>query len=133
MTAKGTNSYASNYDPAETLSRLSVQLVERRMTIFSTIDHGAAADNVGMALRPTVVIAFGNPLSGTLLMQLSQTIGIDLPLKALIWEDVEATTWLTLSDPLWLAAHHGITVEGNEVIQTMSTTLREIVRLTTGS
>ena len=77
------------------------------MTILARIDHAAAAANVGMALRPTEVLIFGNPLAGTPLMQAAQTIGIDLPLKALVWQDDAGKTWLAYNDPTWLARRHG--------------------------
>ncbi len=73
------------------------------MTILARIDHAAAAAKVGMTLRPTEVLIFGDPLAGTPLMQAAQTLGIDLPLKALVWQDDAGKTWVAYNDPTWLA------------------------------
>ncbi|HVU38156.1 MAG TPA: DUF302 domain-containing protein, partial [Opitutales bacterium] len=74
------------------------------------IDHAAGAAEAGLALAPTVVVIFGNAKSGTPLMQANQTLGIDLPLKALVWQDVAGKTWLSYNDPAWLAQRHGVMV-----------------------
>src|SRR4029450_12973509 len=72
------------------------------------IDHAAGAAAVGMPLRPTELLIFGNPPAGTPLMQAEQTIGIDLPLKALVWEDASGGVWIAYNDPAWLAVRHGL-------------------------
>jgi uncharacterized protein (DUF302 family) len=76
------------------------------MHVFARIDHAAAAAQVGMALRPTELLLFGHPRGGTPLMQDRQTAAIDLPLKALAWEDAEGHVWLTSNEPAWLARRH---------------------------
>jgi uncharacterized protein (DUF302 family) len=76
--------------------------------VFARIDHAQGANEVGLALRPTELLIFGNAKGGTPLMQSRQTIGIDLPLKALAFEDADGTVWLCYNDPAWLAARHGV-------------------------
>jgi uncharacterized protein (DUF302 family) len=75
---------------------------------MARIDHAAAAAEVGMELAPTEVVIFGNPRAGTPLMQAAPTMVIDLPLKALVWQDGAGKTWLAYNDPAWLAARHGV-------------------------
>jgi uncharacterized protein (DUF302 family) len=77
------------------------------LTVFARIDHADGASAVGLSLGPTEVLIFGNAKGGTPLMQAVQTIGIDLPLKTLVWQDATGETWLSWSDPAWLAARHG--------------------------
>jgi uncharacterized protein (DUF302 family) len=78
----------------------------RGMTVFAHIDHAAGAAAAGLSLRPTEVLIFGNAKGGTPLMQAVQTIGIDLPLKALVWQDASGVTFLSYNDPAWLAKRH---------------------------
>ncbi|MFZ5781144.1 MAG: DUF302 domain-containing protein [Pseudomonadota bacterium] len=113
MTVPGLRTFRSRHDPAETLERLEAAVAQHGMTVFARIDHGAAAEKVGMELRPTVVVLFGNPKAGTPYMQASQTLGIDLPLKALVWQDGEGTTWVGVNEPAWLFRRHGVDDEGS--------------------
>jgi uncharacterized protein (DUF302 family) len=83
--------------------------------VAARVDHAAAAAAVGFALPATEVLIFGNPRAGTPLMQAAQTIGIDLPLKALVWRDVSGATFVGYNDPHWLARRHGAEI-GNEAI-----------------
>lgn len=99
---------ASEHDPSETADRLAAAVTSHGMTVMARIDHAAAAAAVGLSLRPTEVIVFGNPLGGTPLMQAAQTAGIDLPLKALVWQDEGGRTWLGYNAPKWIAERHGI-------------------------
>ena len=78
------------------------------MTVFARIDHAAGAAEVGLTLRPTELIIFGNARGGTPLMQSVQTIGIDLPLKALVWQDAGGKTWISYDEPNWIAQRHGV-------------------------
>ena len=100
---------ASTFDVPETVTRLCAAIEAAGMTIFARIPHDQAATNVDMDLRPTEVVVFGNPKIGTTLMQSSQLIGLDLPLKVLAWEDAAGTTHLGYVDPNYLAARYGIT------------------------
>jgi uncharacterized protein (DUF302 family) len=107
------------------MDRLEAEIKARGMTIFARINHSALAEQAGLALRPTEVILFGNPRGGTPLMQANQTIGIDLPLKALVWEDAAGKTWLSYNEPPWLAKRHQIA--GTERVTTsMGSVLTDI-------
>ena len=79
----------SAHDASETVKRFKELLAQKGIEVFAHIDHAAAARTVGLPLRPTQVLIFGNPKAGTPLMQSRQTIGLDLPLRALVWEDGE--------------------------------------------
>ncbi len=98
----------SAYDVPATVARLTDVLHAKGIVLFATIDHAAGAAEAGLELRPTVLLIFGNPKAGTPLMQAAQTVGIDLPLKALIWEDQKGQTHLTCNDPIWISARHGL-------------------------
>jgi uncharacterized protein (DUF302 family) len=89
------------------MQRLEAAVKAKGMTVFAHVDHAAAAAEVGLNLRPTDLLIFGSPKGGTPLMQSTQTIGIDLPLKALVWQDDKGKTWLSYNDPAWLVQRHG--------------------------
>ncbi len=91
----------------ETATRLVAVLQERGLKLFARIDHAAGAVSIGRPLRPTEVFIFGNPRGGTPLMECAQTAGIDLPLKALIWQDASGQVWIGYNDPAWIGARHG--------------------------
>lgn len=116
MAADGLTTIPSTYAPKDTMNRLEAEVKAKGMTVFARIDHAAGAAEVGMSLRPTELLIFGSPKGGTPLMQSVQTIGIDLPLKALVWQDASGNTWLSYNDPGWLAKRHGL---GNEVQPTV--------------
>ncbi len=97
----------SPYSPAETLTRLEAQVRQRNLAVVARVDHAAGAQRVGQTLRPTEVMIFGNPQGGTPLMVCAQGVGIDLPLKALVWVDAAGQTWLAYNDPVWLVQRHG--------------------------
>ena len=107
----------SAHGPAETMQKLIAAVTAKGLSILAHIDHAGAAAKVGMELRATDLLIFGNPKGGTPLMQASQTIGIDLPLKALVWQDQDAKTWLGYNDPAWFCARHG--VENDKVAAAM--------------
>lgn len=98
----------SPYSATETMTRFENVVKQRGLTVFARVDHAAGAATIGKSLRPTEVIIFGNPQGGTPFMECAQTVGIDLPLKALIWEDDSAQVWLGHNDPLFLAQRHGV-------------------------
>jgi uncharacterized protein (DUF302 family) len=108
MTEDGVVTTASAHPFVETLGRLESALRDKGMTVFARVDHSAGAVSVGLSLRPTVLILFGNPKGGTPLMQAAQKIGLELPLKVLVWQDESAKTWLSYDDPAWLARRFGI-------------------------
>lgn len=106
--ADGVVALKSRHPPRETMNRLEASAKERGLIVFARIDHAAGAARVGKTLRPTEVLVFGNPAGGTPLMECAQTVGIDLPMKALVWEDAQGEVWLGYNDPAWLAMRHGV-------------------------
>jgi uncharacterized protein (DUF302 family) len=96
----GLISVKSSHDVKNTADRLETVLNEKGMTVFLRVDHTEGARKVGQELRPTELVIFGNPKVGTPLMQCSQTVAIDLPQKALIWQDESGQVWLTYNDPV---------------------------------
>ncbi|NIO43765.1 MAG: DUF302 domain-containing protein [Burkholderiales bacterium] len=100
---KSDRSVSATADKLDELAR------QRGLTVFARIDHGAGATKVGKTLRPTELLIFGNPNAGTPFMQCSQTVAIDLPLKALVWEDGSGQVWVGYNDPAYIAARHGVT------------------------
>jgi uncharacterized protein (DUF302 family) len=114
MAVQGLTTVKSSHAPQETMNRLEAAVKAKGLTVFARIDHAEDASTAGLSLRPTEVLIFGNAKGGTPLMQAAQTIGIDLPLKALVWQDASGQTWLSLNDPAWLAARHGL--EGVEAV-----------------
>ena len=123
MAADGLTTLRSSYGPKDTMTRLEAEVKARGMTVFARIDHAAGAAGAGLSLRPTELLIFGNAKAGTPLMQTVQTTGIDLPLKALVWEDASGATWLSYNDPAWLAQRHGVAGETETVIGMMSKAL----------
>ena len=105
---EGLTSVRSNFGPKETMDRLEAEIRAQRMTVFARIDHAGGAALVGLQLAPTELIIFGNARGGTPLMQSVQTVGIDLPLKALVWEDAAGKTWLSYNEPSWIARRHNV-------------------------
>ena len=99
----------SPYSVADTLDRLEKLLKAKGVVIFARIDHAAGAKKAGMELRPTQVMLFGNPKIGTPLMMANQRIGLDLPLKVIVWQDADGTTQLAYLDPAKLQARYAIT------------------------
>jgi uncharacterized protein (DUF302 family) len=108
MSDQGLKTIASAFSVRETIDRLGRIATARGLLVFARIDHAAGAAQVGMALRPTELVLFGHPRGGTPLMQERQTAGIDLPLKALAWEDAEGKVWLTYNEIPWLADRHNL-------------------------
>jgi len=97
----------SPHSQAETVSRLEAQVRQRNLNVAARVDHAAAAQRIGQTLRPNEVVIFGNPQAGTPLMQCAPTVGIDLPMKALVWTDAAGQVWLGYNDPAWLVHRHG--------------------------
>ena len=98
----------SSYSEEETMDRFETIAKNKGLKIFARIDHAAGAKKIGRALRPTEVLIFGNPQGGTPFMECSQTVGIDLPLKVLVWQDAEGQVWLGYNDPVYLAKRHDV-------------------------
>lgn len=124
----GLISQKSTFPVKETVDRL-VQLIESKgLTVFCRIDHAANAVTAGLQLRPTEVLIFGNGKGGTPLMQATQTIGIDLPLKALAWQDAGGQTWISYNDPVWLTERHGSAAQSLAAATAMRTMLAAVTR-----
>ncbi len=92
----------------DTMDRLESLVKQKGLTIFARIDHAAGAAKIGKKLRPTELLIFGNPQGGTPFMECGQTVGIDLPLKALVLEDASGQVWIGYNDPEFLAQRHGV-------------------------
>src|SRR3954447_1812392 len=126
MNPEGLTIRPSSYGPKETMDRLAASAVDKGIAIVARIDHAAAAAEAGLELRPTEVLIFGNARAGTPLMQGGQTIGIDLPLKVLVWQDHKGDTWLAYNDPNWLAKRHGATLGTDRVLASMTERLSAV-------
>ncbi|MGO3346396.1 MAG: DUF302 domain-containing protein [Marinomonas sp.] len=100
--------YESHYSVQETADRFESIATSKGLTVFARIDHQSNAESVGLALRPTQVIIFGNPKVGTPLMQCAQNMAIDLPQKVLVSEDADHNVWLTYNNPEYLKERHNI-------------------------
>ena len=133
MAADGLTTIKSSYGPKETMDRLEAAVKAKGLTVFARIDHAAGAAEVGLSLRPTELLIFGNAKGGTPLMQSDQTVGIDLPLKALVWQDASGDTWLSYNDPSWIAKRHGLGHEVDAAVNAMSAALDGIARTATTS
>jgi uncharacterized protein (DUF302 family) len=120
--ADGLIAVPSAHDVKTTMNRLEAAVKQKNMNVFARIDHAAGAAKVGKQLRPTEVLIFGNPKGGTPLMLCAQTAGIDLPLKALAWQDDAGKVWLGYNDPAYVAGRHQAG-ECGEVVQNMSKAL----------
>ena len=120
--AGGLISVKSAHDVKTTADRLENMLNQKGMKVFIRINHEQGARKIGQELRPTELIIFGNPKVGTPLMRCAQSVGIDLPQKALIWQDAMGQVWLSYNDPNYLVARHQITGCG-EVIKKVAKAL----------
>lgn len=98
----------SPYTYSETLQRVEAALQSRSLSVFARIDHSGEAKKVGLKMSPTQVIIFGSPKGGTPLMVASPTLAIDLPLKALVWEDAGGKVWVSYNSPEYLKRRHNI-------------------------
>lgn len=103
----GLVSVKSPHSQSDTVNRLEAEVRQRNLIVTARIDHAAAAQRIGQTLRPNEVVIFGNPQAGTPLMQCAPTVGIDLPIKALVWTDGTGQVWLGYNDPAWLVHRHG--------------------------
>lgn len=133
MAADGLVTVRSSFGPKDTMTRLETAVKARGMTVFAHIDHAAGAADVGLSLRPTELLIFGNAKGGTPLMQSNQTTGIDLPLKALVWQDASGTTWLSYNDPSWLAQRHELGQEVQMAVSAIAAALKAVAKAATTS
>lgn len=119
MVADGLVTIDSPLDATATLTWIEAALAAKGVTVFARIDHAAGANAVGLPLLPTTVLIFGNAQAGTKLMQIDQRIGIDLPLRFLVWTDEAGVTHLSYNDPAWIAGRYDITPETAPVLGAM--------------
>lgn len=105
--ADGMTAVKSPHSVKETADRLEAAAKARNLVVFLRVDHAAGAQKIGRTLRPTELLVFGNPQGGTPLMECAQSVGVDLPLKALAWQDESGQVWLGYNEPQYLAARHG--------------------------
>ena len=129
MAADGLTTIRSSFGPKETMNRVEAEVKVKGLTVFARVDHAAGAAEVGLPLRPTELLVFGNAKGGTPLMQSVQTIGIDLPLKALVWQDGSGTTWLSYNDPRYLAKRHGLGREVEAAVNAMAAALDALAKV----
>jgi len=130
MSTTGLITIPCRHPVKEAMDRLEHNLRETGVTIFARIDHAGGAALAGMTMRPTELLIFGNPKAGSPLMQAAQTMGIDLPLKILAWEDAEGKIWMSYNEVGWLADRHG--VKGMPAIGALSETIAKIAMAASG-
>lgn len=120
----------SHHSVKVTLDRLENALKEKGITIVTRWSHDAGAKKIGIPLRPTELLIFGNPKLGSHMFTSNQTAGIDLPLKALAWEDKKGQVWLTYNDPKYIANRHGIK-DRAEIVKKMTGALNNLTNAAT--
>jgi uncharacterized protein (DUF302 family) len=126
--AEGLVTIASRHSVKDTIDRLESLLKTKGVTVFARIDHAAGAVSAGLPLRPTEVLVFGNPKAGTPLMQAQQSIGIDLPLKMLAWEDAAGKVTLSYNDMVWLAGRHRLPPEVEPQLNALASLLATLAK-----
>jgi uncharacterized protein (DUF302 family) len=131
MAAQGLVTIQSSYGPEDTMDRLEAEVKAKGMTVFARIDHAAGAAGMGLSLRPTELLIFGNAKGGRPLMQSVQTIGIDLPLKALVWQNASGKTWPSYNDPAWLVERHGLSGDAGAAVTMMTSALDAVAKAAT--
>ena len=123
--------FKSNHSVKETVERFESIAQEQGLNIVATVNHQAGAESVDLELRPTQVIIFGNPRAGTPLMQCNQTAGIDLPQKALIWEDEQGQVWLGYNSPRYLSIRHRLKGCADEALERIGNNLNMLAQKVT--
>ena len=131
MTPEGMTVRKSRRGPQQTADRFAAVAGDEGMTLLARIDHASAAAEAGLELRPTEVLILGNPRADTPLMKVAQTIGIDLPLRVLVWQDEEGQTWLGYNDPRWLARRHVADAGADRILAAMTEALATITERAT--
>jgi uncharacterized protein (DUF302 family) len=122
----------SAHGGTETIERLKSLLSQKNIQVFAEIDHAAGAQQAGLSLRPTRLLIFGNPQAGTPLMQSQRTMGLDLPLRVLIWEDETGKVWLTYHRLEFLAQHHHV-LDRDEAVKALGAGLAALARAATAA
>jgi uncharacterized protein (DUF302 family) len=103
------------------------------MTVFARIDYAAHAAAAGASLRPTELVLFGNAVNGAILLADEQTIAIDMPMRALAWEDENGEAWLTYPDLAWIGRRHDLGEKSAALLQKLETSMAGIARTVTGN
>lgn len=128
----GIVSVESQFEVTETIDRLAETVTRLGLLVFGRIDHAAGARDVGLALRPTELLIFGNPKGGTPLMQDKQIAGIDLPVKALAWKDETGKVWLSYNAAEWLAARHGLSDASVASVRAIADGMDKVIGIAAG-
>src|SRR5262245_22628184 len=131
MSDNGLVTLQSRFSVRETIDRLAAKVTSLGLHVFARVDHAAGAAHVAMTLRPTELLIFGNPKGGTPLMLDQQTAGIDLPVKALAYQDAEGKTWLAYNDAAWIAARHGLGDKSAEAVKAIAAGMASVARAAT--
>jgi uncharacterized protein (DUF302 family) len=129
--ADGLTTISSSFPAKETMDRLEAAVKAKGLTVFARIDHAAGAAAVGLPLLPTELLIFGNARGGTPLMQADQAIGIDLPLKALVYEDANGSVSLAYNNPAWLAQRHGLGQNVDATVKALEAALHALAAAAT--
>ncbi len=133
MAADGLVTIESKFGPEETLARLKTGIESACLTLFAVVDHAKNAQEAGLSLRPSTVLVFGSGKAGTPLMQANQATAIDLPLRALVWQDAGRKTWISYNDPLWTAHRHALPVEAVQIASKMHDGIEMLAGTAAGS
>lgn len=132
MAGNGLISLESRFGVAETIDRLVATATGAGLRVFARIDHAAGAHEIGAPLRPTELLIFGHPKGGTPLMQDHQLAGIDLPIKALAWEDEQGKVWLSYNEAQWLAERHGLGEASRDAVTAIAAGMKKVVAAAAG-
>ncbi|MER9253665.1 DUF302 domain-containing protein [Mesorhizobium sp. M0598] len=133
MAKNGLITVQSRFGVAETIDRLVGTVEGAGLLVFARIDHAAGARSVEASLRPTQLLIFGNPKGGTPLMQDRQLAGIDLPVKALAWEDKQSKVWLSYNDAHWLAERHGLGDASRNAVAAIAAGMDKVIAAAAGA
>lgn len=126
MPAEGLVVVPSDFDPKQTMDSLEAEVRARGLTVYARIDHSAGASPVVRPLLPAELLIFGNPRDSALLMQTAQQIGVDLPLRVLVYLDSDANTWIAYYNPDWLARLHGLPEQTASSVSALTAMLEAI-------
>jgi uncharacterized protein (DUF302 family) len=127
MAPNGLITVESRLGVTETIDRLAETVVHAGLRVFARIDHATGAREVGATLRPTELLNFGNPTGGTPLLQDRQLAGIDLPVKALAWEDAQGKVWLSYNDAYRLAERHRLGEASRDAVAAIATGMEKVI------
>lgn len=117
----------SKYSVSETIDRIEQAVIAKGMKVFARIDHSGEATSAGLTMQPTQLLIFGNPKGGTALMVARPTAAIDLPMKALAWEDADGKVWLTYNSPELLHERHGVPTDLTSKLSSVGTLLEQAI------